>query len=79
MFEEQKELVLDDYENEILEAYESGKLVPSHSQTDFQAIAENTMRKNRINEVNIRVNSCVSVVSKAFPKPCNSLNSSHKC
>lgn len=28
MVEKQKKIILDDYENEILEAYESGKLMP---------------------------------------------------
>ncbi len=53
MAEKQKKIILDDYENEILEAYESGKLMPSHSQTDFQTIAKNTMKKNR--KINIRI------------------------
>jgi hypothetical protein len=47
MFEKQNEMILDDYENEILEAYESGKLIPSDFQTDFQTIAKNTMKRNR--------------------------------
>lgn len=45
MVKKQKKIILDDYENEILEAFESGTLVPSHSKTDFQAIAKNTMKK----------------------------------
>ncbi len=39
MVKKQKKIILDDYENEILEAYENGKLIPSHSKKDFQAIA----------------------------------------
>jgi predicted DNA binding CopG/RHH family protein len=46
-------IVLDEYESEILEAFESGKLKPVKSTTDFQAIARNTMRKNR--KINIRI------------------------
>ena len=53
MAENQKKTTLDDYENEILEAYENGKLMPSNSQTDFQIIAKNTMKKNR--KINIRI------------------------
>ena len=53
MAEKQKKVILDDYENEILEAYESGKLKPSDSKTDFQAIAKNTMKKNK--KINIRI------------------------
>ncbi len=53
MTEKQKKIILDDYENEILEAYESGKLKPSNSRTDFQSIAKNTLKKNR--KINIRI------------------------
>jgi predicted DNA binding CopG/RHH family protein len=48
-----KALVLDQYESEILEAFENGKLKPVKSATDFRAIAHNTMRKNR--KINIRI------------------------
>ncbi|NQU38341.1 MAG: hypothetical protein HQ523_00135 [Lentisphaerae bacterium] len=44
---------LDAYESEILEAFESGKLKPVDSGTDYQTIARNTMRKNR--KINIRI------------------------
>jgi radical SAM protein with 4Fe4S-binding SPASM domain len=37
-------MLFDDYE--ILEAYENRKLEPSHSETNFQSIAKNTMKKN---------------------------------
>ena len=37
--------MLDDYESEIIEAYESGKLVLSESGVDFQASARNTIKK----------------------------------
>ena len=46
-------IILDDYESEILEAYESGKLVLSESGVDFQAIARNTIKKNQ--KINIRI------------------------
>ncbi|MBT3294247.1 MAG: hypothetical protein HN919_11330 [Verrucomicrobia bacterium] len=46
-------MVLDEDENEILEAFESGKLKPSRTQQDFQSIARNTMKKNR--KINIRI------------------------
>ena len=53
MTHNQKKILLDDYENEILEAYESGNLKPSKSQTDYRIIAQNTMKKNR--KINIRI------------------------
>ncbi len=42
-----KSIILDKFENEILESYENGKLKPSKLKTDFQTIAKNTMKKNR--------------------------------
>ena len=50
---EKKTVVLDEYESEILEAYESGKLKPLTPQDDYQAMARNTMKKNR--KINIRI------------------------
>ena len=49
----QKKIILDEYENEILEAYENGKLKPSKSRSDYKSIARDTMRKNR--KINIRI------------------------
>ncbi|MDH5720714.1 MAG: CopG family antitoxin [Spirochaetia bacterium] len=48
-----KSMKLDDYENEILEAYENGNLKPSDSKTNYQKIAYNTMKKNK--KINIRI------------------------
>ena len=48
-----KEMIFDEYESEILEAFESGKLKPVKSQDDFQQIARNTLKKNR--KINIEV------------------------
>jgi len=53
MTEKQNSIDLDDYENEILEAYESGKLNAVESQDDYQARARNTMKKNK--KINIRI------------------------
>ena len=53
MTEKQKNAVLDEYESEILDAFENGRLTPVGSKTDFQTIAHNTMRKNR--KINIRI------------------------
>ena len=53
MAKKQKKMILDEYEKELLEAYENGKLKPAKLQTDYQAIAKNTMRKNR--KINIRI------------------------
>jgi predicted DNA binding CopG/RHH family protein len=48
-----KKIILDEYESEILEAYESGKLVSSEAGVEFQAIARNTIKKNQ--KINIRI------------------------
>ena len=53
MTKKQKKVILDDYENEILEAYENGNLKPSKSQTDYRPIARTTMKKNK--KINIRI------------------------
>jgi len=50
---ERKSKTLDTYESEILEAFESGKLKPLKTRNDFQAIARNTLKKNR--KINIRI------------------------
>lgn len=49
----QNSLPLNDYENEILQAFEDGTLKQVDSERDFQQIAANTMRKNR--KINIRI------------------------
>ena len=46
MAKKQKKIDFDEYEKEILDAYEDGKLKPSKPQTDYQTIARNTMKKN---------------------------------
>lgn len=53
MAKNQKKVILDGYEKEILEAYENGRLKPSKSQADYQTIAMNTLKKNR--KINIRI------------------------
>ena len=53
MSEDNKAMVLDEYESEIVEAFETGKLKSSTQQTDFKTIARNTMKKNR--KINIRI------------------------
>jgi predicted DNA binding CopG/RHH family protein len=53
MNNKQKTIELDEYEQEILDAFENRELKPVRSKTDFQAIARNTMRKNR--KINIRI------------------------
>lgn len=53
MDKKNNKIILDDYEQEILEAYENGKLKPSKSETDFQTIANNTLKKSR--KINIRI------------------------
>jgi len=44
---------LDDYEKEILNAYEKGKVKVTNSNLDHQAIAKNTLKKNK--KINIRI------------------------
>ncbi len=44
---------LDPYESEILEAYETGKLIPVESDIDFQTIAKKTIKMNK--KINIRI------------------------
>ena len=53
MAKKANKIILDGYEKEVLEAYENGKLKPSKSETDYQAIAGNTLKKNR--KINIRI------------------------
>jgi len=53
MIKKRKKTQLDDYENEILEAYESGNLKPLKSQENYQEIASNTLKKNK--KINIRI------------------------
>ncbi|MCP3929998.1 MAG: hypothetical protein GY705_12965 [Bacteroidetes bacterium] len=57
MSKNEKKIVLDEYEKEILEAYEDETLRPSKSQDDYKTIARNTMKKNR--KVNIRLSENV--------------------
>jgi len=44
---------LDSYEQEILDAFENDELKASKTDTDFQIIARNTLKKNR--KINIRI------------------------
>ena len=48
-----QKIILDDYEEEILAAYEDGALESVESSIDYQAIARETMKKNR--KINIRI------------------------
>jgi predicted DNA binding CopG/RHH family protein len=60
-----KTIELDEYEKEILDAFENGELKPSKSQTDFQEIARNTMKKNRKINIRISENDLSSLQRKA--------------
>ena len=53
MVKKQKNIELDEYEKEILDAYENAKLKPLKPRIDYQTIARNTMKKNR--KINIRI------------------------
>ena len=65
MAKKQKKIILDDYENEILEAYENGRLKPQKSRTNFQEIARNTMKKNRKISIRISENDLSALQRKA--------------
>ena len=47
------EIKLDEYEEEILQAFENGELKSNKSEVDYQSIARNTMKKNK--KINIRI------------------------
>jgi len=53
MVKTEQKIILDDYEEEILAAYEDGALESVESSIDYQAIARETMKKNR--KINIRI------------------------
>jgi len=53
MVKTDQKIILDDYEEEILSAYEDGVLESVESSVDYQAIARETMKKNR--KINIRI------------------------
>lgn len=53
MTKKDKIILLDEYENEILEAYEKGNLKISRHKTNYQEIASNTLKKNK--KINIRI------------------------
>jgi len=48
-----KKMKLDEYEEEILQAFENGKLKSNKSEIDYRSIARNTMKKNK--KINIRI------------------------
>ncbi len=48
-----KKIKLDENEDEILQAFESGELKANKSEVDYQSIARNTMKKNK--KINIRI------------------------
>jgi predicted DNA binding CopG/RHH family protein len=66
---------LEDYEKEILNAYENGELLPSKTQTDFREIARNTLKKNRKINIRIAENDLSSLQRKAAREgiPCQTL------
>ena len=47
MTKKNKIIKLDSYEEEILEAYENGQLKVSETSADYQAIASDTLKKNK--------------------------------
>ena len=61
----ENKILLDDYENEILEAYENGTLKPSKTQTDYQQIAANTLKKNKKINIRISENDLAALQKKA--------------
>ena len=65
MVKKQKKIILDDYEKEILEAYENGRLKPSKSHVDYQTMARNTLKKNRKINIRISENDLIALQRKA--------------
>jgi len=53
MTNKDKAPALNEYEKEMLDAYEKGELQAVKSETDYRQIAKNTMKKNR--KINIRI------------------------
>ena len=66
---------LDEFEKEILNAYENGRLPPSQSQTDYREIAHNTLKKSRKINIRISENDLSSLQRKAAREgiPCQTL------
>ena len=60
-----KKIKLDGYEYEVLEAYENGKLMVSDASADYQATAENTLKKNRNINIRISENDLAALQRKA--------------
>jgi predicted DNA binding CopG/RHH family protein len=65
MDKKKQALLLDDYEKEIVGAFEHGKLKPSKVQTNLQEIARNTMRKNKKSNIRIPENDLSSLQRRA--------------
>ncbi len=65
MAKKQNKIILDEYEKEILEAYENGRLKPSKSQADYLTIAKNTLKKNRKINIRISENDLTALQKKA--------------
>jgi len=66
---------LDNYEKEIINAYETGELNPSKVQTDYLEIARNTQKKNRKINIRISENDLSSLQRRASREgiPCQTL------
>jgi predicted DNA binding CopG/RHH family protein len=66
---------LDEYEREILHAYEKSELTTSQSQTDFREIARNTLKKNKKINIRIAENDLSSLQRRATREgiPCQTL------
>lgn len=66
---------LDDYEKELVNAYETGALKPSQVQTDYREIARNTLKKNRKINIRISENDLSSLQKRASREgiPCQTL------
>ena len=75
MADKHNTIELDDYEQEILEAYEEGRLKPAPSDTDYQTVAKNTMKKNKKINIRISENDLSALQRKAAREgiPCQTL------
>jgi len=59
------QISLDKYEQEILDAFENGKLHPTPSQDDYQVVARNTLEKSRQVSIQLAENDYLAYKRKA--------------
>lgn len=75
MEKENNVMELDEYEKEILKAYENGELLPSKTRVDYREIAHNTLKKSKKINIRIAANDLSSLQRRAAREgiPCQTL------